>query len=263
MTNLDKRVDEIVESLSAQKLVQFGIAQALTFDSHTEWFSEFCEHYDEVSGYIDKVRASFAKKMNKRFMPVVVPQKMSEAYYQVLFLTQLWSNCNIYIDDQTERMLARLALLSEKQSALVNGVSAPPGYGGDIEELLADLLRTKRAIATIREQRFEGRQILFKEYDVKLRVLIAEAEAMVQLYNKILDSIERAQGNKGRLPTDRAGRLPKLDLAGIRLAATKSSDAVVQSLVILAESRTQAALGNKGRATEILVSQLKGNRHRP
>jgi hypothetical protein len=262
MTNIEKRVDKIVESLSVEKLIQFGIAQALSFDSHTEWFLAFCKDYDEVSAYIDKVRTAFTTKMEKRYLPVVAPQKISDAFYRVQFLVQLCSDCNVSVDDLTGEMLLRLALLAEKQSALAVGVPTSLNYGRDLGELLEDLLRMELAIATIRDQYFEGRPILFKEYNVKLGVLIAEAKEMALLYNKIIDAIERTRGGKGHLPQGR-GRLPKLDIAEIKLAATKSCDTLAQSFVNVAESRAQAARGNKRRARDILISETKGNQHQP
>jgi len=142
--------------------------------------------------------------------------------------------------------------MAEKQSRVVLERCAESlDYGCDVEELLAELLRTQQAIATIRDEHFEGHPILFKEYDVKLGVLIAETEEIAQLYNKILDAVKSAAHRQG-LPS-------KLDVAKIKLDATKSSDAAARRLVAMAKSRTEADVGNMKRAAEILMSALKGN----
>jgi hypothetical protein len=131
-------------------------------------------------------------------------------------------------------------------------------YGGDIADVLAELLRALGAITTIRDRYFGGRPILFRQDDVKLSVLIAEVEEMAHLYNELFDAIERAGGQDG-LPRGGQDLPSKLDVARLRLAATNCVAAEVRFLVTMAESGAHAALGHGKLATEILMSEFKGN----
>jgi hypothetical protein len=261
MTNIEKRVEKIVESLSVEKLVQFGIAQALSFDSHREWFLALCDNYDEVSAYMGKVALAFIAKIERKYQPPAASQKISRALDQFLFLAQLWGTCNEHVYDVDGEMLLRLDLLSTKQVAIAYQAQIAGkvlerllGHGADAGDLLAKLLCTQQAVTTIRDRYFEGRPVIFKEYDAKLSTLIAEAEETALSYNKVLDGIERARGH---LSKGGQGLPCKLDVDQIKREASKDGLALAASLVSFAESRAQAALGNNKRAMEIVNSELK------
>jgi len=163
----------------------------------------------------------------------------------------LWKDSNLYVDDVIGKMVPRWALLLEiLWRAISKTHTLPLEYGGDLGQHLAGLLRTQQAMATIREKYFEGRPILFKEYCKKFGMLIDGTEDFAQLYNRLLDAIEHADGIV-------AGS--RIDIAKIKLDATKSSDAVARCLVAMAKSRAQAAFGNMNRAAEILLSEVEGN----
>jgi hypothetical protein len=121
---MDKRVDEIVGSLSVEKLIQFGIAHALSFDSYAEYSSAFCEHYAEISAYTSKVFWAFIRKIENRWSrtPQHTSRAINEALYRGLFLTVLWGKCYHHVLDVNQKMLSRLALLAEKQVTIACGV---------------------------------------------------------------------------------------------------------------------------------------------
>jgi hypothetical protein len=258
--NIDKRVDEIVGSLSVEKLIQFGIAHALSFDSYAEYSSAYCEHYEEISPYTSKVFWAFVKKIENRWCrtPQHTSSAVDDAFYRAWFLLALWGNCYQHVGDVNRKMLWRLRPLLDKLAAIAHGVPVSLDCGGDIKDLLAELLRAQAAVATIRDRHFGGQPIIFKEDDEKLNVLIAEAEELAQLYNIILNLSERAGAKK---PQSEGGRgLPlKLDLANIKLVAKNSSAKEIRSLVAMAESTAHAALGHGKLATEILIAEFKGN----
>jgi hypothetical protein len=114
------------------------------------------------------------------------------------------------------------------------------GHGADAGDLLAKLLCTQQAVTTIRDRYFEGRPVIFKEYEAKLSTFIAWAEEMALFYNKVLDGIERALGH---LSKGGQGLPSRLDVDQIKRDASKDGHALAGSLVSSAESRVQAALG--------------------
>ena len=65
--------------------------------------------------------------------------------------------------------------------------TAPEDYGGDLLELLKDLLETQFAIEIVGDHHFDGHPVLFKEYDNKLSDQIEAAEALADSYNQLLD----------------------------------------------------------------------------
>jgi hypothetical protein len=258
--SINKRVDEIIESLSVEKLVQFGIAHALCFDSHAEYSSAFCKHYDEIFAYANKVFSTFVKKIENRWSrtPQHISHAVDDAFYRGGFLLGLWGNCYQHVGDMNRKMLWRLRPLLDQLNAIVHGMPGSRDCGGDVEEVLAELLRTRGAIAAIRDRYFGGHPILFKNDDEKLTVLITEAEQIAQIYNDLLEAIERS-GAQNPLRGSGNGVPSKLDLAKIKIAAANSSAKEVQYLVAIAESGAHAALGHGKLATEILMSAFNGN----
>ncbi len=247
-TNTEKRTDKILESLSPRELMLVRIAQALAFDSDTEWFAAADEHGDGKLAETERVHSAFKRKINRRYQTVVAEQKIRDALFESQFLWRLWFDCNLYVADLDEKILPRLALLAEKQAAFVLNKSGSLDYGSDVTDLLENVLRTQQAIATLRDRYFEGRPILFKKDQAKLGVLIAEGEEMAHLFNKMLDGIERAGGQQ-RLSKTGQGLPSKLDVGEVKLAAAKSSGALVDSLVRTAKLRARA-----DRAIETLIS---------
>jgi hypothetical protein len=253
-TKIEKQTDKIVESLGPRELMLVRIAQALAFDSDTEWFAARDQHQDESSAETERVHSAFKKKINRRFLPVVADQKIRDALFESQFLWRLWSDCNLYVQDVNERILSRLALSAANQESIVLGKSESLDYGSDVKDLLLEVFRTQQAIAAIRDRYFEGCPILFKEDNVKLGVLIAEGEEMAHWFNKILDGIERA-GRLRHLSKAGQGLPSKLDVDEVKLAAAKSSNDLVDSLIRTAKFRARV-----DRAIATLISELKGNR---
>ena len=232
MNNTEKRVDKIVKSMNPKELVLFYIAQALTFNSDEEWLSASDEYKDERSAETSRAHSAFITRINKRYLPIVATEKIRRRLVSESILTGTLKGCKLYVDDVIVKMLPRFELLFEILSRAISEThTLPSEYGGDLGQHLAGLLRTQQTMATIREEYFEGRPILFNEYCKRLGMLIDGAEDLAQLYNKLLDAIERAYG------TIAASRI---DVAKIKLDAKKNGDADARSLIALADLRTKA-----------------------
>jgi hypothetical protein len=251
MTNTELRTNRILESLSPTKYVLFYIAQALNFDSDTEWFSASGGNDSERSAETDRVHSAFMMKIHKRYPPSVASQKIRDAFLRSQFLRRLWCDCNLYVDEMIQGMRPRVRLLDEQQmrALLELRYQKSTAYIADPETLLADLLQTRFTIDTIRSVQFENRPILFKQYAEELDRLVAAAEDAAETHNK-LHELECAMGGQRRLF--------RVDGAKVKLAATKDSDTLVDSLVCKAQSRAHADFSRDKQATELLISALKG-----
>jgi len=250
MTTTERRADKIVAALSPKEYVLFDIAQALTFDSDEEWFSASDEYKDERSAEASRAHSTFIRRTIHQFLPVVADQRIRDASFESQFLRRLWGDCNLYVDDVIKEMRPRVMLLAEQQMRALLELrhEKSTGYRGDAEKLLEDLLQPRFAIATIRRQRFENRPILFRQYGKELCRLIVAAKNAAATHNKI-DQLERTMGGQGHLS--------RVDVCEVKLAATKSSDALVDSWVRSAKSRARADLRHNKREIEILISELK------
>jgi hypothetical protein len=286
---ISKRLEKAEHSLTLQQALLVAMDKAIArFESLSECDAWLRDHPGELLlGDSEQVLSAFSKRLEKE-PPQVVLKDVARNLRRRVLLAGLWRDSNRYVADVTDHEVLLLALMARKLEALVgrsdfsvcsgSGKSPMPrrqralrparissvvtsggapearNCGNEIAQLFGALLRTQFAIETISARYFDGHAVLFKEYDNKLREQVDVAEALVSLYNKLLD----LPHPPGECATGGAQDPPsRIDVDEVKRAAKDSSEAVVESLINGVKSDMRAGLAGAKRAREIFTASLR------